>query len=113
MPFEFDMLSVNQWTQHLLCAERYRSDRVFIAGDAAHLLIPTGGLGMNTGVGDADNLGWKLAAQVNRWAPYLLLDSYEAERAPVAARLLLPAADPLAAERTRFRESARGRNAGS
>ena len=49
MPIEFEMLSVNEWTQHLLCAERYGDGRVFIAGDAAHLVIPTGGLGMNTG----------------------------------------------------------------
>ena len=86
MPLEFDMLSVNQWTQHLLCAERYRSGRVFIAGDAAHLLIPTGGLGMNTGIGDADNLGWKLAATLEGWGGPALLDSYEAERRPIALR---------------------------
>jgi 2-polyprenyl-6-methoxyphenol hydroxylase-like FAD-dependent oxidoreductase len=86
MPLDFEMLSVNQWTQHLLCAERYRSDRVFIAGDAAHLLIPTGGLGMNTGVGDADNLGWKLAATLDGWGGPDLLGSYEAERRPIALR---------------------------
>jgi 2-polyprenyl-6-methoxyphenol hydroxylase-like FAD-dependent oxidoreductase len=86
MPLDFDMLSVNEWTQHLLCAERYRSGRVFIAGDAAHLLIPTGGLGMNTGVGDADNLGWKLAATFEGWGGPELLASYEAERRPIALR---------------------------
>ena len=49
MPLEFETLSVNEWTQHLLCATSYGDGRVFIAGDAAHLVIPTGGLGMNTG----------------------------------------------------------------
>ena len=68
MPIEFEMLSVNEWTQHLLCAERYGEGRVFVAGDAAHLVIPTGGLGMNTGVGDAVDLSWKLAASLAGWA---------------------------------------------
>jgi 2-polyprenyl-6-methoxyphenol hydroxylase-like FAD-dependent oxidoreductase len=86
LPLPFDMLSVNQWTQHLLCAERFQDGRVFIAGDAAHLLIPTGGLGMNTGVGDADNLGWKLAATLSGWGGPDLLASYEAERRPIALR---------------------------
>ena len=63
MPLEFEALSVNEWTQHLLCATSYGAGRVFIAGDAAHLVIPTGGLGMNTGVGDAVDLAWKLAAR--------------------------------------------------
>ena len=67
MPLDFQTLSVNQWTQHLLCAERYGEGRVFIAGDAAHLVIPTGGLGMNTGVGDAIDLSWKLAATLAGW----------------------------------------------
>ncbi|MFN2450625.1 MAG: FAD-dependent monooxygenase, partial [Candidatus Baltobacteraceae bacterium] len=70
------MLSVNQWTQHLLCADRYRDGRAFIAGDAAHLVIPTGGLGMNTGVGDAIDLGWKLAATLQGIANDGILDSY-------------------------------------
>jgi hypothetical protein len=86
MPLDFETLSVNEWTQHLLCAHRFQSDRVFIAGDAAHLVIPTGGLGMNTGVGDADNLAWKLAAVLNGWGGPRLLASYEAERRPIALR---------------------------
>lgn len=86
MPIEFEMLSVNEWTQHLLCAERYRDGRVFIAGDAAHLVIPTGGLGMNTGVGDAIDLSWKLAAMLNGWGGPQLLASYEAERRPIGLR---------------------------
>ncbi|MEU6313619.1 rifampin monooxygenase [Streptomyces sp. NPDC047014] len=69
-------------------AERYRVGRVFLAGDAAHVHPPTGGQGLNLGVQDAFNLGWKLAAAVNGWAPEGLLDSYHAERHPVAAAVL-------------------------
>lgn len=69
-------------------AERYRDGRVLLAGDAAHVHPPVGGQGLNLGVQDAFNLGWKLAAQVNGWAPDGLLDSYEAERRPVAAEVL-------------------------
>ncbi|MGH8633579.1 MAG: FAD-dependent monooxygenase, partial [Burkholderiales bacterium] len=86
MPIEFEMLSVNEWTQHLLCAERYGEDRVFVAGDAAHLVIPTGGLGMNTGVGDAIDLSWKLAATLAGWGGPQLLASYEKERRPIGLR---------------------------
>jgi 2-polyprenyl-6-methoxyphenol hydroxylase-like FAD-dependent oxidoreductase len=86
MPIPFEMLSVNEWTQHLLCAERYSEGRVFIAGDAAHLVIPTGGLGMNTGVGDAIDLSWKLAATLAGWGGPQLLASYEAERRPIGLR---------------------------
>ncbi|MFE0178428.1 rifampin monooxygenase [Streptomyces sp. NPDC059002] len=69
-------------------AERYRDGRVFLVGDAAHIHPPTGGQGLNLGVQDAFNLGWKLAAAVNGWAPDGLLDSYHAERHPVGARVL-------------------------
>ena len=86
MPVAFEMLSVNEWMQHLLCAERYGEGRVFIAGDAAHLVIPTGGLGMNTGVGDAVDLSWKLAATLAGWGGPQLLASYEAERRPIGLR---------------------------
>ena len=68
--------------------ERYREGRVFFAGDAAHIHLPVGGQGVNLGVQDAFNLGWKLAAAVRGWAPSGLLDSYHAERHPVAARVL-------------------------
>ncbi len=77
-------------------AARYRADRVFLAGDAAHIHPPTGGQGLNTSVQDAYNLGWKLAA-VLRGAPENLLDSYEAERRPVAAAMLGLATDLLEA----------------
>ncbi|MGW3413586.1 rifampin monooxygenase [Streptomyces sp. NPDC000888] len=69
-------------------AERYRVGRVLLAGDAAHIHPPTGGQGLNLGVQDAFNLGWKLAAAVNGWAPEGLLDSYHNERHPVGARVL-------------------------
>ncbi|WP_250031051.1 rifampin monooxygenase [Paractinoplanes maris] len=69
-------------------AEHYRVDRVFLAGDAAHVHPPIGGQGLNLGIQDAFNLGWKLAAAVGGWAPGDLLDSYESERHPVAADVL-------------------------
>lgn len=69
-------------------AERYRVDRVFLAGDAAHIHPPTGGQGLNLGLQDAFNLGWKLGAEVAGRAPEGLLDSYHAERHPVAAEVL-------------------------
>ncbi|MFF5937658.1 rifampin monooxygenase [Streptomyces sp. NPDC012508] len=69
-------------------AERYRSGRVLLAGDAAHIHPPTGGQGLNLGIQDAFNLGWKLAAEVAGWAPEGLLDSYQTERHPVAADVL-------------------------
>lgn len=69
-------------------AESYRSGRVLLAGDAAHIHPPLGGQGLNLGLQDAFNLGWKLAAEVAGWAPPGLLDSYQAERRPVAAAVL-------------------------
>lgn len=69
-------------------AERYRVGRVLLAGDAAHIHPPTGGQGLNLGVQDAFNLGWKLAAAVDGWAPEGLLDTYHSERHPVGARVL-------------------------
>jgi 2-polyprenyl-6-methoxyphenol hydroxylase-like FAD-dependent oxidoreductase len=69
-------------------AERYRDGRVLLAGDAAHVHPPLGGQGLNLGIQDAFNLGWKLAAEVGGWAPAGLLDSYQTERHPVAADVL-------------------------
>jgi 2-polyprenyl-6-methoxyphenol hydroxylase-like FAD-dependent oxidoreductase len=86
MPVDYEMLHVGQWRQNLLLADRYAQGRVFLAGDAAHLMIPTGGLGMNTGVGDAVDLAWKLAATLQGWGGPQLLAAYEAERRPVGAR---------------------------
>ncbi len=84
-PAKFEMLHCAKWVQRLLLSEHYRQDRVFIGGDAAHLVIPTGGLGMNTGIGDAIDLSWKLAATLRGWGGPKLLQSYEAERRPVGA----------------------------
>ncbi|GAA5063930.1 2-polyprenyl-6-methoxyphenol hydroxylase-like FAD-dependent oxidoreductase [Thermocatellispora tengchongensis] len=69
-------------------AERYRVGRVFLAGDAAHIHPPVGGQGLNLGIQDAFNLGWKLAAEIGGWAPQELLDTYHTERHPVAADVL-------------------------
>jgi len=69
-------------------AERYRTGRVLLTGDAAHIHPPTGGQGLNLGIQDAFNLGWKLAVEVGGWAAEGLLDSYHAERHPVAADVL-------------------------
>ena len=86
-PFAVEVLSVSTWTAgHSLVAERFQKGRVFIGGDAAHLFTPTGGLGYNTAVEDAANLGWKLAAVLRGVAPPTLLDSYELERKPLAER---------------------------
>jgi 2-polyprenyl-6-methoxyphenol hydroxylase-like FAD-dependent oxidoreductase len=69
-------------------ADRYRDGRVLLAGDAAHIHPPTGGQGLNLGIQDSFNLGWKLAAEIAGWAPEGLLDSYQTERRPVAADVL-------------------------
>lgn len=86
IPVRYEMLSCNPWRQNLLLADRFQKGRVFLAGDAVHLVIPTGGLGMNSGVGDAVDLGWKLAATLRGWGGPQLLPSYEIERRQVAAR---------------------------
>ena len=80
----FELLAVRPWTGHCVVAERYQDGRVFLAGDAAHLNWPAGGFGMNTGVGDAVDLGWKLAAMLQGWGGPKLIDSYTLERKPIA-----------------------------
>ena len=80
----FELLDVRPWTGHCVVTEKYQDNRVFLAGDAAHLNWPTGGFGMNTGVGDAVDIGWKLAAVLQGWGEAHLLDSYTAERKPIA-----------------------------
>ena len=85
-PVAYEMLHCAKWTQRLLLAEHYARDPVLLAGDACHLVIPTGGLGMNTGVGDAIDISWKLAATLQGWGGPNLLPSYEAERRPVGAQ---------------------------
>ena len=86
VPVAYEMVTCNPWKQNLLLADRYRDRRVFLAGDAVHLVIPTGGLGMNSGVGDAIDLSWKLAATLAGWGGPALLDSYEIERRQVGER---------------------------
>jgi 2-polyprenyl-6-methoxyphenol hydroxylase-like FAD-dependent oxidoreductase len=82
-----EILSQGTWTAgHCLVAEKFQQGRVFIGGDAAHLFTPTGGLGYNTAVEDAVNLGWKLSAVLGGYASASLLDTYEQERRPVAIR---------------------------
>jgi hypothetical protein len=83
---KYQLLSCNPWRQNLLLADRYQDGRVFLAGDAVHLVIPTGGLGMNSGVGDAIDLGWKLAATLAGWGGPRLLASYEIERRQIGDR---------------------------
>jgi len=85
--FDFEIETVVPWTRRELVAESYGSGRVYIAGDAAHMMSPTGGFGMNTGIGDAVDLAWKLEASVRGWGGPGLLASYTAERRPVAARV--------------------------
>ena len=86
VPVDYEMLYVGPWKQNLLLADRYGAGRVFLAGDSAHLVIPTGGLGMNTGVGDAIDLSWKLHAILRGWGGPNLLSSYEIERRQVGDR---------------------------
>jgi 2-polyprenyl-6-methoxyphenol hydroxylase-like FAD-dependent oxidoreductase len=86
VPVQYEMLYVGEWKQNLLLAERYGSGRVFLAGDAVHLMIPTGGLGMNSGVGDAIDLAWKLQGTLRGWGGPNLLASYEIERRQVGER---------------------------
>lgn len=84
---DLEVLSLGTWTAgHSLVARSFRRGRVFIGGDAAHLFTPTGGLGYNTAVEDAVNLGWKLASVVRGVAPDALLESYQTERQPLARR---------------------------
>lgn len=90
---ELDIIEVQPWRAHALVADQYQVGRVFLAGDAAHKFTPTGGLGMNTGVGDAVELGWRLQAVLEGWAPEEILSTYHAERHPIGVRNTLEAAD--------------------
>ena len=83
---DFTLLHKGVWRMTAQVAERFRKDRVFLLGDAAHRFPPTGGLGLNSGVADAHNLVWKIAAHLGNDAPDALLDSYEQERRPVVQR---------------------------
>jgi len=98
----FETLYIGRWTQRLMVTSGMQQGRVFLAGDSAHLVIPTGGLGMNTGHADAVDLAWKLAAAVAGWAGDQLLASYSAERRPIAVRNVA-ASRKAAAGRRRWR----------
>ena len=82
----FEILKVGHWVRRRMVADHYGRGRVFLAGDAVHVMPPNGGLGMNTGIGDAVDLGWKLAAVHHGWGGPDLLESYELERRPVGIR---------------------------
>jgi 2,4-dichlorophenol 6-monooxygenase len=84
--YEIEIKSISHWRMTAQVADAYRRGRVFLVGDSAHRFPPTGGLGMNTGIADAHNLGWKLAAVLQGRSDEALLDSYELERKPVAER---------------------------
>ena len=90
---EIELLSAQTWLPRQLVAERYGSRRCFLAGDACHLFVPTGGFGMNTGIGDAVDLAWKLAARISGWGGDHLLAGYEIERRPVGLFNTREAAD--------------------
>ncbi len=83
-----EVVSTDPWTARMELVDRCRSGRVFLVGDAAHLNPPFGGHGLNTGIGDAVDLGWKLAAALAGWGGPRLLDSYEAERRPLHRRVI-------------------------
>jgi 2-polyprenyl-6-methoxyphenol hydroxylase-like FAD-dependent oxidoreductase len=88
LDFEFEVVTIDPWVTHRLVAESYRSGHIFLAGDACHLHPPTGGYGMNMGIGDALDLGWKLAAVLQGWGGESLLDTYEIERRPLHLRVI-------------------------
>jgi 2-polyprenyl-6-methoxyphenol hydroxylase-like FAD-dependent oxidoreductase len=94
--FDFDIVSIMPWTRRELIADRYGTSRVFLVGDSAHQLSPTGGFGMNTGIQEAVDLAWKLAARLSGWGGDALIASYEPERRPIAARNVAEAAGNLA-----------------
>ena len=85
-PLDVEWLGVSIWKRRSVVAERYSKGRVFLAGDAVHQLSPTGALGMNSGIGDAVDLAWKLTAVLQGWGGKDLLASYDAERRPVGIR---------------------------
>jgi 2-polyprenyl-6-methoxyphenol hydroxylase-like FAD-dependent oxidoreductase len=83
---DVEWVEVNIWRRRSALADSYGRGRVWLAGDSVHQLSPTGGMGMNTGIGDATDLGWKLAAMLEGWGGAKLLDSYDLERRPTGAR---------------------------
>jgi 2-polyprenyl-6-methoxyphenol hydroxylase-like FAD-dependent oxidoreductase len=80
--FDFEIVDISAWVRKMVVADNFLDGRVFLAGDSAHAHPPNGGLGMNTGIQDAFDLGWKLAAVVMGWGGPTLLASYDIERRP-------------------------------
>ncbi|KAK3319470.1 FAD binding domain-containing protein [Cercophora scortea] len=83
---EYEVISMSQWRRSQFVAEKYSEGRVFLAGDSAHVMSPTGGHGLNTGLGDARDLSWILQALVEGWGGPRLIEAYNTERRPVAVR---------------------------
>jgi 2-polyprenyl-6-methoxyphenol hydroxylase-like FAD-dependent oxidoreductase len=101
--FEYQLLGKEDWIGRRLIADRFRSERVFLCGDAAHLWVPYAGYGMNAGIADAMNLSWLLAAHLRGWAPQTILAAYEAERMPITeqvSRFAMGHAEGVIRERT-------------
>jgi 2-polyprenyl-6-methoxyphenol hydroxylase-like FAD-dependent oxidoreductase len=84
--FEYEMVGISPWVRRAVVADTYRKGNCFLVGDSAHQLSPTGGFGMNTGFGDAVDLGWKIEAHLQGWGGERLLDSYDDERRPIGER---------------------------
>ncbi len=93
--FDYEILSVMRWVRRELVADSYGRGRIYLAGDSVHLTSPTGAMGMNTGMQDAVDLGWKLDAVLKGWAGPGLLSTYEYERKPVAVRNIKASTDNL------------------
>lgn len=85
--FQYEVISKEDWVGRRLVADRFRKDRIFLAGDAAHLWMPYAGYGMNAGIADALNLSWLLAAHLQGWAEASILEAYEAERQPITEQV--------------------------
>ena len=85
--FEYEVVSNEDWFGRRFVADKFRDRRVFVCGDAAHIWVPYAGYGMNAGIADASNLAWLLAAHLQGWAPYAVLDAHEAERHPITEQV--------------------------
>ena len=103
-----EIISIRRWSARDVVADEYRVGRVFLAGDAAHLNHPDGGFGLNTGLGDVADLGWKLSAVLKGWGGARLLDSYASERRPVGVRNVRQAEENLQIKKRRLAEPAIG-----
>jgi hypothetical protein len=101
-----EIISVRRWSARDVVADKYRVGRVFLAGDAAHLNHPDGGFGLNTGLGDVVDLGWKLSAVCDAWGGARLLDSYASERRPIGVRNVRQAEENLQIKQRRPTEPA-------